>query len=390
MSDPSRPNVNHQIDIEQLKQTRPIQTCMPIATYTDPVPGETYVEPSTSRLLKVDERVLLPLALTPQEIHIQRLTPRTYWIWVNVYTVTLYVGNTGLLLIDAPDVLPIPQFLEAIKQVSPLPLTTLVYTHAHVDHVGSTGRLQDALKQQGMDLRIIASEQCVREIKRYKNSVRMPTEVVPSTRNTFTFEGHIFKHVTPSDWAHSGADSYIITPDGVAMIVDFFYPGYLPLAEVSGVQNMTGYIEALRHLSGEDWQYANLGHANVGYKKDLSQTLEYLEDLYNAAYEIWPGFAPEGLVPFYAGNHVGVMIRNLFDMAVQQMALSVKDKWSHLPHWEVARDHAAKVLWDFSLNYDYTSAREIGDKLRAMPDFDPIPCSKSGDEAKGCGCGGHS
>ncbi len=360
-------------DLETLRQTRPIQQCGPVTSYTERPPGEILVPASTTRLLQPGERVDIPAPLAhPHTFHIQRLTERTYWIWVNIYSMIAYVGDTGILLVDAPDNLPIGALLDHLKEISPLPLTTLVYTHPHVDHNGSGGKLQDILKEQGSDLRIVASEQCVREIRRYKSSLRLPNQVVPNGHSGFYFDGKPFKLVTPADWAHSGGDSYIITPDEVAMVVDFFYPGYLPLTDISGAQNMTGYIEFLRHLAGEEWRVASLGHDNVGYKKDLTQTFDYLQDMYDAAYQVFPGFTPEGLVQF-DGQHSGVFIRTLFDFCATQMTEIVKEKWSHLPHWEVARHHAEKVLWDFALNYNYTSAREIGDKSMAVPDFEPLP-----------------
>ena len=48
--------------------------------------------------------------------------------------------------------------------------------------------------------------------------------------------------------------------------------------EVSVVQNLTEYLEFVRHIAGEpDWVYANLGHSNVGNSEDVMRTLEYFE-----------------------------------------------------------------------------------------------------------------
>ena len=154
----------------------------------------------------------------------------------------------------------------------------------------------------------------------------------------------------------------------------------LPLAQTSGVKDLTGYIYFLRSLLGDDWDLANLGHDNVGYKADIEKTFEYHKDLYNAAYELWPGFGAEGLQAG-RGQNAGVLIRNLFDGVTTAMAEKMRPKWSHLPHWEVAWDHATMVLWDFALNWDYEGARKTGNKSRAIPDFTPILPPKSVVEA---------
>ncbi len=357
-------------NMEELRKNRPIQQRTLIMTYTDRIPGD-WVKPSGTKKLKPGQRVIHEPVEDVDKIIIQRLTDRTYWVWSNVYSVTMYVGDKGVLLIDQPENFPTEKFLREMKKITPLPVTTLVYSHVHVDHVASGKVLHKAMKEQGVDLRIIASEAATREIRAHKGMVMMPTDVVPDGYATFTFEGKTFKHVTPANVAHTGADSYTITPDGVAHVVDFFYPGILPLAQTSGVKDLTGYIYFLRCLLGDDWQFANLGHDNVGYKADIETTFEYHSDLYKAAYELWPGFGAEGLQSG-RGQIAGVMIRNLFDGVTTAMAEKMRPKWSHLPHWEVAWDHATMVLWDFALNWDYEGARRDGDMNRAIPDFTPI------------------
>jgi len=118
-------------------------------------------------------------------------------------------------------------------------------------------------------------------------------------------------------------------------------------------------------VAGEpDWQFANLGHGNVGSRTDVERTLEYFQDLYTAMMASWKGFNPMGLQRF-KGEIPGVFIRNLFDHGAEQLAMQMKEKWSRFPHWEVSRDHAEKVMWDVVLNYDH--------KRKIIPDFDPIP-----------------
>lgn len=343
----------------------PIQTINPIKTYSQPVPEVERVKPSISEKLKPGQHIDVETITPPNEFFIQRLTDRTYYVLANVYSLTVYVGDSGVLLIDAPDNISADLLLAEIKQLTSLPVTTLVYSHAHIDHIGEAEHLKNLLKQDGIELRIIGSQNCAKEIKRYKYSMLMPTEIVPNGRQTFEFEGQTFKFVTPVDWAHCGADSYIITPDGVIQFVDFVYPAQLPMCDISGVQNMTGYIEFLRYVAGEpDWQFANLGHGNVGSRTDVERTLEYFQDLYTAMMASWKGFNPMGLQRF-KGEIPGVFIRNLFDHGAEQLAMQMKEKWSRFPHWEVSRDHAEKVMWDVVLNYDH--------KRKIIPDFDPIP-----------------
>ncbi len=46
--------------------------------------------------------------------------------------------------------------LQAIRDVTPLPVTALVYSHTHVDHIGDSPFWNDEAKKEGVNLRIIA------------------------------------------------------------------------------------------------------------------------------------------------------------------------------------------------------------------------------------------
>ncbi|MFT5131966.1 MAG: glyoxylase-like metal-dependent hydrolase (beta-lactamase superfamily II) [Gammaproteobacteria bacterium] len=350
---------------EDAAQAHPLQHIGPVRTYNPYLATDVRVKASSTRKLKPGERVDIPYVPPMREWIVQRLTDRSYWFLSDQFAVTVFVGDRETLVIDAPDIFDMEAFVRQVALITPLPITTVVYSHPHVDHVGNAGKLAQVLKKEGINLRIIASENALREIKRYKNSIPTPTEIVANGHSEFQFEDRTFKYVTPVDWAHTGADSYIITPGGVLHIVDFFYPGRLPLAEVSGVQNMTGWIEMCRYVAGDpDWQLASLGHANIGHRGDVLRTLEYFKDLYTHAFDVFKGFQPEFFQQF-AGQNTGVMIRSMFDGGAEQLAQLVADKWHHLPQWEVARDHAEKVLWDVALNYNYHE--------RTLPDFEPIP-----------------
>jgi hypothetical protein len=155
------------------------------------------------------------------------------------------------------------------------------------------------------------------------------------------------------------------------MYVDFNYPGRVPLAYISSSINITGWIDFLRHVLGEDWSFANLGHANVGYKKDIERTFEYLGDLYDAYMtEIAPAWATgeainEAVTRNGPGLTAGVFWGNYVDQSAEVMARKVYPKWKHLPQSEVIRSHAYKVFEDSFLNYN----PEVGAK---RPDFTPI------------------
>jgi Metallo-beta-lactamase superfamily len=321
-------------------------------------PDEEYVKPSIQQQLKPGQRVAVPDFGEPAKWYVQRLTDRTYWMICNGFASTVFVGDQGVLVIDASNTVVPADMLAAISRFTHLPVRALVYSHMHTDHNGGAIRLQRALKDQGIPLRIIASESAARDIKAHQNNIAAPTEIISDGRSTFMFEKFEFVLGTPIVAAHSAADSYVLTPDGVVMYVDFNYPGRVPLGYVSSSYNITGWIDFLRHVLGEEWQYANLGHANIGYKRDIRRTFAYLEELYDAfMIEIAPSWSTgsaisDALKQHGSGLTAGVFWSNYVDQSAEIMAQRVYPKWKHVAQSEVIRSHAYKVFEDSFLNYN--------------------------------------
>ena len=319
---------------------------------------EEYAEPSTTKKLKLGQRIAFPDFGKPGHWYVQRLTDRSYFMICNGFASTVFVGNKGVLIIDASNtVVPVDMFA-AIKGFTDLTIKALAYTHMHTDHVGGSFRVKEALKTKGKELRIITSASAAREIKAHQNNAAPPTEILADGRSKFMFEDFEFVMGTPIVAAHSAADSYIRTPDGVIMYADFNYPGRVPLAYVSSSYNMTGWIDFLRHVLGEKWQVANLAHGNVGYKKDIELTFAYLGDLYDAYMtEIAPSWSTGSaiggaLAKQGPGLTAGVFWGNYVDESAEIMARKVHPKWKHVGQSEMIRSHAYKVFEDAFLNYN--------------------------------------
>ncbi len=299
--------------------------------------------------------------------YIQRLTDKSWWILSDMYSMTLYVGDTEALIIDMPEFTVMDELFAQIDDIlDGKPLTTVVYSHPHTDHIGKAKEFYEYQTAKGIDVRVIGSEATVREIKRYQQPVPVPNDVLQMGRATFEFDGQEFVYATMADWAHTGADAYVINPDGVLTVVDIFYGNRLPLHDYSGVQNMNGWVQIMRHLLGEpDWDVANIGHVNVAYREGLQRSLDYTRDVYDAWFRVAPKYWDRNFFP-HGQSYVATFLRNLFDKICFEVAMELKPKWGHLPHWTLAHDHAMKVQWDLFLNYRFKDMPEI------RPSFDAI------------------
>ncbi len=330
-----------------------------IRNKTKPLAGTQIVAPSATDLFQPGN-LLDHLPVTLDRWIVQRLTQRDFWLYASVYSITVHIGDKGVLLIDCPPFMTAQGIQDQVAQLTPLPITTVVYSHPHADHIAATRQLIELSKNKGIELEIIATEKCLSELQRYREPCPLPTKVIPNGYSGFEFEGRPFKMVTPVVWAHCGGDSYTITPEGVAHFDDFVYPGALPLANISNLENWEGYITFLRCVAGDDWHLANLGHNNIGCKADVLRTLDYFKDIFEATRDYYAtGWNPELFkkVPASIRKNTAVMLKIAMDMQVKIIAKQLYPKWHHVPHWEVARCHIEHVITDYGMYYD---ASKIG------------------------------
>lgn len=343
------------------RPVQPIHNQIPMPTDRERVVASETEKLKPGQLLDISE---YPVG----QITIQKLTDKSYWILHNFHGMHMYVGKNEVLLVDSGEGLDAEALLDRIAKITPNPVTTFVYTHPHVDHVGGVVALKAEIEKRGGQLRIVGSERIVQAMDNYQQALPRPTEVVKGKAGYFDFDGENIKLATPVDVAHSTADSYVLFPDRTIMFVDFVHADRLPIHDISGAQNMNGYVTFLRHVAGEQWDFANFAHINIGSRQDLELTMQYIEDLYDAWFEVMP---ENWNIPAFAraklqNDFIGIWLRNVFDRVAYEMAVKLEPKYGHMPQFELAIDHALKIMWDAYLHYDFVNRPDV------RPKFTPI------------------
>jgi glyoxylase-like metal-dependent hydrolase (beta-lactamase superfamily II) len=245
-----------------------------------------YVEPSATRKLQPGQKIgeLVTRNLT-QPYVLQRLTDRTYWVQRQFYATIFYVGDRGVLLFD-PLQYRGEQLLKAVREVTNLPVTAIVYTHDHADHIGDAKVFVDEAAKSGRRLRIIASRATADKMSYLRSGHPRPTEIVSWPRGSFTFEGlrvelHGFERAAHTD-DHS---AWLLTGERVLHSPDLLNPDQLPFLHWAGSDNFA-YLEAnLREADALDWNIFSGGHGNVGAKEDFAFTLQFIDDIKRATTE---------------------------------------------------------------------------------------------------------
>jgi len=206
---------------------------------------------------------------------IQRLSDNVYWVSVAYYNVTVLVGKESVLLIDAP-IGRGKQILEAIKTITNKPLSTIVYSHAHSDHIGDAGVILGELRNNDVDL--YATEEVRDELVAHKMSMPAPTRIVSDRIN---FEGHYLK-INNTLVGHTPDNTVFLIEDGDRKIlhaVDIVHPDQLEFRNFSLAQDPIVFQNDLETLMRMDWDVMVTGHNNLAYKEDVKFIQDYIADI---------------------------------------------------------------------------------------------------------------
>ncbi|MGE0825093.1 MAG: MBL fold metallo-hydrolase [Candidatus Binatia bacterium] len=220
---------------------------------------------------------------------IEEVAPRVY-AYIQAFG-ELGVSNAGLLLDKdgamAVDALMVPsmtrRFLAAIKKVTRKPVTRLVNTHHHIDHIGGNFFFREA--------EIVSHTFCREEIVRTGLSFDLLQKRIPRFAGEFskvklavpdvTFEDRIvfhqagrvveLRHLGP---AHTFGDAFILLPkEKILFAGDLAFYYVTPLAFQGHVGN---WIKVADRILQMDIETIVPGHGPIGGKKELREMRAYL------------------------------------------------------------------------------------------------------------------
>lgn len=245
--------------------------------------GATYVDPSAVTPLKAGNKVShLFMRNNTQPYVLQRLTERTYWVQHQHYAALFYVGDKGVLLFDAPEGGG-EAVLKAVGEVTKLPITALVLSHDHADHIADARVIVDASAKTNTKLRIIASRATADKMVRLASRHPRPTETVTWPNGSFKFEGltvdlHGLVHAAHTD-DHS---AWVLRGEKVVHIPDHINPDQPPFWAWAGAENFTYFESNLEEVAKLEWNYLSGGHGNVGSRADVDFYRAFIADMKQA------------------------------------------------------------------------------------------------------------
>jgi len=148
------------------------------------------------------------------------------------------VHETGLIAIDPLPTLG-PRYLDAIASVTKKPITHVIYSHEHTDHIGAAHLFPASAT--------FIAHRDTAELLIARKDARRP---VPTDRFDDSYTLEIGGQRLVLDYRglnHSRGNVFIYAPrQRVLMLVDVVYPGFMPYKNLGIAEDVQGYVEAHR------------------------------------------------------------------------------------------------------------------------------------------------
>lgn len=214
---------------------------------------------------------------------VEEIRDNLYWVTDGSYNTMFLVTDEGVVAIDAPPSIG-QNYLKAIAEVTDKPVTYVIYSHAHLDHIGAAGLFP-------RNATYIAQEATASELQRAVNLASNASTIPPVPTVTFAnnYTLQIGNQTLDLDYYgdnHMPGNLFIYAPNQkTLMLVDVVFPGWVPFVYLAISSDIAGFIKSIDiALNNYDFDTFVGGHlTRLGTPEDVKIQQEFVNDLEKAA-----------------------------------------------------------------------------------------------------------
>jgi len=295
-----------------------------MGTAGEPYPNMPLIPPigvRTGKYFDIPESVQGPAVDPAKGYRLQKFGGGLYMITDNQIQSMFLVYDQGVVVMDAPQSYA-AHIRQAIAEVSDRPITHLIYSHSHADHIGGAKTLGDIPT-------IIAHEETLRLLKRDADPNR-PLPTVTFKDNYILHVGEQVLELSYHGPGHVPGNIFIYAPkQRVLMVIDTVFPGWMPWRRFAVSQDVLDEFARVEDVRKMDWDTVVGGHVTrVGTHADVEMQAEFYRDIKQAAATaLATTKIGETLNPLDKGNPWAVY-DNYIDRVAAQCVNTLTPKWS--------------------------------------------------------------
>ena len=214
-------------------------------------------------------------AIPPEKGYfVQEIRGGLYWVTDGLYNTIFIVSSQGVIAVD-----PLPnlgeKYLRAIAEVTDKPITHVIYSHEHTDHIGTAYLFPRTA--------VYIAQQKTAEILARRRDPRRPLPTLTFDETYTLSVGDQTLVLDSKGVNHESGNIFIYAPrQKVLMLVDVVYPGWMPYKNLGIAEDVQGYIQAHYDALAYDFDAFVGGHVDrLGTRADVETSLEFVKDLKN-------------------------------------------------------------------------------------------------------------
>ena len=197
-----------------------------------------------------------------------------FWVVGSGYQTLFLATGEGVIAIDAPQ--PIGEnYLQAIQETTDEPITHMIYSHSHPDHVGAAGQIFPA------NITYVAQDETAAALAEAQDPNRPVPNLTFDDSYTLTVGKQTVELLHLGNY-HSSGDTVIYLPEQkIAMVVDLLRPGITPFRGFAVTPDIEQYMK-MHEVLVEDLDFEVLvsGHTQLLATKDhINTNLEFTQDV---------------------------------------------------------------------------------------------------------------
>ncbi|MFC0107585.1 MBL fold metallo-hydrolase [Kibdelosporangium aridum] len=220
----------------------------------------------------------LPLEAKPRPVPaegyiLDRIGDAMYAVTAGGNQTPFVVTRTGVVLIDAPPslatVLP-----AAIRRVTDKPVTHVIYSHSHADHIAGAAAFGDVFR--------IAHEETARTIRVARDPNRPMPTVTFRDRYRLNVGGQHFELSYPGVNHEAGNIIIHVPQQRAAVMMDVVIPGWAPFLNWGTADSVPGILTAHDELAKLPIETFVGGHIHrLGTPRDIKDSRDFSYDLWH-------------------------------------------------------------------------------------------------------------
>ncbi len=259
---------------------------------------------------------------------VEEIARGLYWVTEGTYIAHFLEHRHGVIVMDSPPTLA-AALPAAIAEVTSKPVTHVVYSHTHGDHVGVAGVLFPGATFIGH------AETAATLARRADPRRPVPTQTF-TDRLRLNIGGRRIELIYPGP-NHEPGNIFMWIPAAKTLFwVDVVFPGWIPFKSLALAKDVPGTVAAHDAALALPFEVFSGGHlTRLGTREDVEVAREYVADVRAASFEALASvdfFAIVGEIGFLDPNDPSFLNQwELFETyldAVEEFAADiVLDKW---------------------------------------------------------------